>query len=112
MRLSDIKTPAYVIDERKLKENLEILKEVQDRSGAKILLAQKAYSVYQTYPLIAEYLDGTTASGIYEQYGRQFSQLLFSPPQAVQQPISKTTAENAANVLSMISPPQKRASII
>lgn len=66
MRLSDIKTPAYVIDERKLRENLEILKEVQDRSGAKILLAQKAYSVYQTYPLIADYLAGATASGLFE----------------------------------------------
>ena len=66
MRFEDIPTPSYVIDEKKLKENLEILKEVREKSGAKILLAQKAYSAYQTYPLIAEYLDGTTASGIYE----------------------------------------------
>ncbi len=66
MRIEDIKTPAYVIDEKKLRENLEILKRVQDESGAKILLAQKAYSVYQTYPMIADYLTGATASGIYE----------------------------------------------
>ena len=66
MRFEDIPTPSYVIDEKKLRENLEILKEVREKSGAKILLAQKAYSAYQTYPLIAEYLDGTTASGIYE----------------------------------------------
>ncbi len=66
MRLTDIKTPAYVIDEKRLRENLEILKKVQDESGAKILLAQKAYSVYQTYPLIAQYLTGATASGLYE----------------------------------------------
>lgn len=66
MRLSDIPTPAYVIDEKKLIENLKILKEVEDRSGGKILLAQKAYSTYQTYPLIAKYLSGATASGIYE----------------------------------------------
>ncbi|MBE5827299.1 MAG: carboxynorspermidine decarboxylase [Butyrivibrio sp.] len=66
MTFEEITTPAYVIDERKLKDNLRILKEVQDKSGAKILLAQKAYSVYQTYPLIADYLAGATASGIYE----------------------------------------------
>ena len=66
MDLSGIKTPAYVIDEKRLRENLEILKDVERRSGAKILLAQKAYSVYQTYPLIADYLTGATASGLYE----------------------------------------------
>ena len=66
MKLDEIKTPAYVIDEKKLRYNLEILKDVQDRSGAKILLAQKAYSVYQTYPMIADYLCGATASGLFE----------------------------------------------
>ncbi len=66
MRIDEIKTPAYVIDEKKLHENLTVLKKVQDESGAKILLAQKAYSVYQTYPLIADYLSGATASGLYE----------------------------------------------
>ena len=66
MNLNEIKTPAYVIDEKKLTENLEILDRVQKESGAKILLAQKAYSVYQTYPLIAKYLSGATASGLYE----------------------------------------------
>ena len=66
MRFNEIPTPAYVIDEKKLIENLEILKEIEDRSGGKILLAQKAYSTYQTYPLIARYLTGTAASGIYE----------------------------------------------
>jgi carboxynorspermidine decarboxylase len=66
MRLENVPTPSYVIDEKRLRENLEILKDVREKSGVKILLAQKAYSAYQTYPLIAEYLDGTTSSGIYE----------------------------------------------
>ncbi len=61
-----IKTPYYLIDEDKLKANLEILKDVQDRSGAKILLAEKAYSAFCTYPLISKYLSGATASGLYE----------------------------------------------
>lgn len=61
-----VKTPCYVIDERRLRENMEILADVKRRAGCKILLAQKAYSAFATYPLIAEYLDGCTASGLYE----------------------------------------------
>ncbi len=60
------KTPYYIVSEELLTKNLEILKSVKDRTGSKILLAQKAYSMYSTYPLIAEYLDGTTASGFFE----------------------------------------------
>ena len=66
MTIKEIPTPAYVIDEKKLKENLQILKDIEDKSGARILLAQKAYSAYQTYPLVAQYLAGATASGLYE----------------------------------------------
>ena len=59
-------TPCYITDEALLIKNLEILKNVQDRTGCKILLAQKAFSMYSVYPLIKKYLAGTTASGIYE----------------------------------------------
>ena len=58
--------PRYVIDEGALRRNLEILKGVSDRTGAKILLAQKAYSCAATYPLCAKYLAGTTASSLFE----------------------------------------------
>ena len=61
-----VKTPAYVMDERLLIHNLQILKEVREKTGAKILLAQKAFSMFSVYPLISQYLDGTTASGLYE----------------------------------------------
>ena len=72
MRIDQVPTPAYVIDEAKLIKNLEILKSVQDRTGCKVLLAQKAYSMYATYPLISQYLAGTTASGLYEaKLGRE-----------------------------------------
>lgn len=63
---SKLTTPCYVIDEAKLTENLEILKGVQDRTGAKILLAQKAFSCYHVYPLIGQYLSGTACSGLFE----------------------------------------------
>ena len=46
--------------------NLEILKGVSDRAGVKILLAQKAFSCFELYPLVAKYLDGATASGLFE----------------------------------------------
>ena len=64
--ISTLPTPCYVTDERLLVKNLEILKSVQDRTGCKILLAQKAFSMYSTYPLIGKYLSGTTASGLFE----------------------------------------------
>ena len=58
--------PRYVIDEKALVRNLEILKGVSDRTGAKILLAQKAFSATAVYPLCAKYLAGTTASSLFE----------------------------------------------
>ena len=61
-----IKTPAYVVDEKKLRENLECLHRVEEETGCHILLAQKAFSMFRVYPLIGSYLSGTTASGLYE----------------------------------------------
>lgn len=66
MDFSKVKTPCYIIDEDKLEENCRILKSVMDKTGCKILLAQKAYSCYGTYETIAKYLSGTTASGLNE----------------------------------------------
>ena len=59
-------TPCYVIDEAGLKKNGEILAKVSKDTGCKILLAQKAFSNYDCYPLLSEYLAGTEASGLYE----------------------------------------------
>lgn len=64
--ITGLPTPCYLVDERLLKKNLEILKGVSDRTGCKILLAQKAFSMYHTYPLIRQYLAGTTASSLFE----------------------------------------------
>lgn len=64
--LKRIPTPSFLIDLPLLEENLKFLQEVSQKSGAKILLAQKAFSSYATYPLVANYLSGTTASGLYE----------------------------------------------
>ena len=66
MRISEVRTPAYVVDEGKLTANLEILQKVQEETGCRILLAQKAFSMYSEYPLIGRYLAGTAGSGLYE----------------------------------------------
>ena len=64
--LKALPTPCYVVDEARLLKNLQLLQRVQSESGAHILLAQKCFSMYRLYPLMGEYLAGTTASGIYE----------------------------------------------
>ena len=61
-----IKTPCYVIDEKKLLHNAEVLASVISRTGCKILLAQKAFSNYDFYPLLSGFISGTEASGLYE----------------------------------------------
>lgn len=64
--VDQVLTPSFVIEERLLRKNLEQLRHIKEVTDCKILLAQKAFSMYAYYPLMAEYLDGTTASGIYE----------------------------------------------
>jgi carboxynorspermidine decarboxylase len=81
--ISNLKTPCYLLDERLLIKNLEILKGIQDRTGCKILLAQKCFSMFSEYPLMAKYLSGTTASGLHEaklgheEFGKETH--IFSP---------------------------------
>ena len=58
--LSELPSPCYVVDEKLLRQNLTLLKSIQDRTGCRILLAQKAFSMYSLYPLIGEYLCGCT----------------------------------------------------
>lgn len=59
-------SPCYLVDERLLKKNLEILDSVQQRTGCKILLALKGFSMYSTFPMVGKYLQGITASSLFE----------------------------------------------
>lgn len=61
-----VPSPCFVIDEAAMRNNLEILDRLQHQSGAKILLALKAFSTFSLAPLISEYLAGTCASGLHE----------------------------------------------
>lgn len=64
--LKALPTPCYVVDEARIIKNLELLRHVQQEAGCHILLAQKCFSMFRLYPLMGEYLAGTTASGIFE----------------------------------------------
>jgi len=73
--LQRLPSPCFVVDEVAVERNLSILKHVADQSGAKVLAALKAFSMWSLAPLTAKYLSGTCASGLHEaklgheQYG-------------------------------------------
>ena len=63
---SRLPSPCFVVDEVAVEENLKLLNRVQKESGAKVLLALKAFSMWSLGPLVAKYLSGTCASGLHE----------------------------------------------
>ncbi|MDO7906053.1 carboxynorspermidine decarboxylase [Paenibacillus sp. JX-17] len=64
--ITQLPSPSYIVDERLLKRNLEVLDSVQQRTGANILLALKGYSMWSTFPLVGKYLKGVTSSSLFE----------------------------------------------
>lgn len=72
-----VPSPSYIVDERLLLRNLEILKSVQDRTGCDILLALKGFSMFSTFPMVRQYLKGITSSSLfearlgYEEFGKE-----------------------------------------
>jgi carboxynorspermidine decarboxylase len=64
--ISALPTPCYIVDERLILRNLEILRSVQQRTGCSILLALKGFSMYSVFPLVGKYLKGVTASSLFE----------------------------------------------
>ncbi|HMF31361.1 MAG TPA: carboxynorspermidine decarboxylase [Candidatus Lokiarchaeia archaeon] len=70
--LEDLPSPCYLVDEDSLEANLQILDNVQQQTGCKILLALKGFAMWATFPLVGQYLSGTCASGLYEaRLGRE-----------------------------------------
>ncbi|ODT01935.1 MAG: carboxynorspermidine decarboxylase [Mesorhizobium sp. SCN 65-20] len=61
-----IQTPYYLIDETRLLRNMEIMQQVRERSGAKLLLALKCFATWSVFDLMKQYMDGTTSSSLYE----------------------------------------------
>ena len=69
--LKRVPSPCFVVDEAAIRRNLATLKDIGDRSGAKVLLALKAFSMWSLGDVVGEYLDGVCASGLWEaQLGR------------------------------------------
>jgi len=69
---TNLRTPAYILDEAALARNLQTAARIKRETGAKMLLATKAFAMPQAFPMMAEVLDGSTASGLYEaRLGRE-----------------------------------------
>jgi carboxynorspermidine decarboxylase len=67
-----VPSPAFVVDEAAVRRNLAVLADVRDRAGIRLLAALKAFSMWSLGPVVAEYLDGVCASGLYEaRLGRE-----------------------------------------
>ncbi len=64
--LNRVPSPAFVVDEAAVRRNLVILADVKARSGARILLALKAFSMWSMADIVGEYLDGVCTSGLWE----------------------------------------------
>ncbi len=61
-----VPSPCYVLEEARLRSNLEILARVQREAKVKIICALKGFSMWSTFPLVREYLPGATASSLNE----------------------------------------------
>src|SRR3546814_496458 len=70
--LTRVPSPAFVVDAAKIRANLAVLRRIGDASGARVLAALKAFSMWSLGDTVAEYLDGVCASGLYEaRLGRE-----------------------------------------
>jgi carboxynorspermidine decarboxylase len=61
-----IPSPCYILDEQLLRNNLQLIKKVQDASGVEIILAFKGFAFWSVFPIVGEYIKGAAASGLHE----------------------------------------------
>jgi carboxynorspermidine decarboxylase len=66
INFNEISSPAYVIDENLLRRNLSVIRSVSEASGAEIILAFKAFSMWKAFPIVREYIACSTASSVFE----------------------------------------------
>lgn len=66
MDMTHISSPAYVLEEEKLRKNLLVLQQIQERAGISIILSLKGFAMWKIFPLVNKYLKGATASSLYE----------------------------------------------
>ena len=65
---SNINRPMYILEERRLRDNLQLIQSVAVKADVEIILAFKAYALWKTFPIFREYIHSTTASSLYEAY--------------------------------------------
>lgn len=70
-------SPCWILEETLLKKNLELIQNIKNRTGAKVLLALKGYALWKSFPLIKPYLDGCCASGLHEAKEKRDTDILF-----------------------------------
>lgn len=63
---SKVPSPAFVLEEERLIQNLKLIAEVQEKAGVSIILALKGFAMWRTFPIVAQYLKGATASSLHE----------------------------------------------
>jgi carboxynorspermidine decarboxylase len=95
-----LRTPYYLIDEARLLENLEKIRHVRERSGAKAVLALKCFSTWSVFPLMSKYMDGTTSSSLFE--ARLGHERFGGETQAYSVAFSETEVREARTVASKI----------
>ncbi|MEZ4928160.1 MAG: carboxynorspermidine decarboxylase [Saprospiraceae bacterium] len=66
MDLKKIPSPCFVLEESRLRRNLELIQRVQQESGAQIILAFKGFAMWSAFPIVREYVSGATASSLHE----------------------------------------------
>ena len=64
--ITNIPSPCYVMEEKQLRENLSLIREVKEQAGIEIILAFKSFAMWKSFPIFREYIDHSTASSLYE----------------------------------------------
>lgn len=97
---SKIPAPCYLIEEELLRNNLQLIKSVQERAGVTIILAFKGFSMWRAFPIIREYITGATASGACEAKlaSDEMKTLAHTYSAAFQQSDFKDVMENSSHI--------------
>ena len=104
-----IQTPYYLIDEKKLLANLEKIKYIREKSGAKFVLALKCFSTWSVFKLMSKYMDGTTSSSLYEarlgydQFGKEVHAYSVAYPKEEINQLKKISTKIIFNSISQLN---------
>lgn len=113
MQTTELSTPYYLIDEAKLRRNLDTVNTIRAKSGAKAVLALKCFATWSTFDIMRDYLDGTTSSSLYEaqlgfeEFGKEvhaYSVAFSADDILALQPVASKIIFNSISQLESLSP--------